>query len=133
MKSPRGPVLFLSWVIRIVAAVILAQTLFFKFTGSEESVYIFETLGVEPWGRWAAGLAELITAALLLVPRTAWLGAALGVGVMLGAIGSHLTRLGIVVKDDGGFLFGLALAVTVCCGATLLIHRRELPLIGHRF
>ena len=132
MNSPRGPLLILSWVIRIVAAVILAQTLFFKFTGSEESVYIFETLGVEPWGRWAAGFAELITAVLLLVPRTAWFGAAMGVGVMLGAIGSHIAKLGIVVKDDGGFLFGLALVVTACCLAALLIHRRELPLIGQR-
>ncbi len=133
MNTPSGPLLIFSWTIRIIAAAILVQTLFFKFTGSEESVYIFETLGVEPWGRWAAGLAELATAVLLLVPRTAWLGAALGVGVMLGAIGSHLTRLGIVVQDDGGLLFGLAVLVTLCCALVLFVHRREVPILGVRF
>lgn len=133
MSTPTGPLLILSWVCRIVAAIILAQTLFFKFSGSEESVYIFETLGVEPWGRWAAGLAELVTAVLLIIPRTGWLGAAAGVGVMLGAIGSHVGKLGVVVKDDGGLLFGLAVVVTICCLVVLAMHRRELPLVGARF
>lgn len=133
MSTPIGPLLILSWICRIVAAIILAQTLFFKFSGSQESVYIFETLGVEPWGRWAAGLAELVTAVLLVIPRTAWLGAAAGVGVMLGAIASHVGKLGLAVMDDGGLLFGLAVVVAACCLMVLTVHRRELPLVGARF
>src|SRR2546428_2731414 len=92
---------------RIVAAVILAQTLFFKFTGAEESVYIFSKIGLEPWGRYGSGMAELIAAVLLLTPRLAWAGALLALGVISGALAGHLTVLGIVVKDDRGLLFGL--------------------------
>jgi uncharacterized membrane protein YphA (DoxX/SURF4 family) len=96
---------------RIAAAVILLQTLFFKFTGAPESVYIFSTLGVEPWGRIASGVAELIAAVLLLWPRYSWAGAGLAIGIMLGAVVSHLAVLGISIMDDGGLLFGLACAV----------------------
>jgi uncharacterized membrane protein YphA (DoxX/SURF4 family) len=133
MKNQSTLLTVVSWVCRIIAALVLVQTLFFKFTGAEESVYIFTQLGAEPWGRWASGTAELIVAVLLVVPRTAWLGAILGLGIMFGAILSHLTKLGIVVVDDGGFLFGLALVVTICCAATLFIHRRDLPVLGSRF
>jgi uncharacterized membrane protein YphA (DoxX/SURF4 family) len=119
-----------SWVCRIAAAAILVQTLFFKFTGAEESKYIFSTLGVEPWGRIASGVFELIAAALLLLPRTVTLGALLSCGVMLGAIGAHLTKLGIVVKNDGGLLFALAVIVLVCAAVVLLINRRDIPVIG---
>src|SRR5918911_1493660 len=94
-----------SWVLQLFVAVILFQTLFFKFTGAEESRYIFSKLGLEPWGRIGSGLAELIAVILLLYPRTVALGAILSLGVISGAIVSHLTRLGIVVKDDGGLLF----------------------------
>ncbi|ELR70081.1 hypothetical protein C900_04078 [Fulvivirga imtechensis AK7] len=69
-----------SWIARIVAAVILLQTLYFKFTGAAESVYIFTTIGMEPWGRIGSGVAELVAAVLLLVPATAWLGALLALG-----------------------------------------------------
>src|ERR1700728_3201200 len=96
-----------SWICRIVAAVILLQTLFFKFTGAEESVYIFTKVGMEPWGRYGSGVVELIASILLLIPRRAWLGALLALGTMTGALISHLTVLGIVVKDDGGLLFGM--------------------------
>ncbi len=123
---------WLDWSVRVVAALILLQTLYFKFTGAEESVLIFSTLGAEPWGRYASGLAELAAALLLLVPRTAWVGATVGAGVMLGAIGTHLTVLGIEVAGDGGLLFALALVVLCCCAATLVIHRREVPLPGNR-
>lgn len=101
----------LTGIVRTIAAVILAQTLFFKFTAAPESVYIFSTLGVEPWGRIAAGLMELMAVILLLGNRTAWLGALLAMGLMFGAIGAHLTRLGIEVQDDKGLLFGLACTV----------------------
>lgn len=115
-----------SWVLQVVAAAILAQTLFFKFTAAEESVYIFKTLGMEPWGRIGSGVAELIACVLLLVPRTAVFGAVLAVGVISGAIVSHLTRLGIVVKNDGGLLFGLALVVFGAGIGILAIRRSEL-------
>jgi putative oxidoreductase len=106
-------------ILRIVAALILLQTLFFKFTGAPESVWIFTQLGVEPWGRIGSGVIELIAAVLLLIPRTAWVGALIALGVMSGAILSHLFILGIAVQGDGGLLFGLALVVFVCCALTL--------------
>ena len=120
----------IAWVCRITAAVILLQTLFFKFSAAPESVYIFTKVGLEPWGRIGSGVAELIAAILILVPRTTWLGAGLALGVMAGAILSHLTVLGIVVMDDGGLLFGLALAVAACSVALLFLQRRRLPVIG---
>ena len=103
-----------SWIIRLVVAVILVQTLYFKFTASEESVYIFSALGIEPYGRIVTGIAELITAILILIPRTSLLGAIMGCGVMIGAIFTHILILGIEVKNDGGTLFILALITFLC-------------------
>ena len=120
-----------SWILQVVAAAILAQTLFFKFSGAEESRYIFTNLGAEPWGRVATGLAELIAVVLLLAPRFVVFGALLSTGLMAGAIGSHLAKLGIVVKGDGGLLFGLAVTVFLCSAVTLVIRRRQLPGLGH--
>jgi hypothetical protein len=125
-----GPLLVASWLARIAAAVILLQTLFFKFTGAPESVYIFTTVGQEPWGRYGSGIVELIASVLLFVPSTIALGAALALGTMGGAIFFHLTKLGIVVHDDGGLLFALALVVFVCSAFLLWLHRRTLPVIG---
>ena len=122
-----------SWTLQVVAAAILAQTLFFKFSGAEESKYIFATLGAEPWGRVATGFAELVAVMLLLAPRTVTLGALLSVGLMTGAIGAHFTKLGIVVRDDGGLLFGLATTVFVCSAAVLVLRRREIPGLGDLF
>lgn len=118
------------WTCRIVAAAILLQTLSFKFTAAPESVWIFATLGLEPWGRIGSGVAELVASVLLLVPATTALGALLALGVISGAIVSHLTVLGIVVMDDGGLLFALALSVFACSGVVLALHLRELPLVG---
>lgn len=126
----------ISWVCRVAVAAILFQTLFFKFTGAEESKYIFSTvLGpeLEAFGRVGSGIVELIAVVLLLVPRTAWLGALLSLGTISGAIFSHLTLLGIEVKGDGGLLFGLAVAVFVLSAVVLLLHRKELPVLGHAF
>jgi len=120
----------LSWSCRIVAAVILAQTLFFKFTGAEESIYIFTKVGLEPWGRYGSGVAELISAMLLLTPRFAWVGALLALGVISGALVSHLAVLGIVVKDDGGLLFGLAVTVFVASAIAAFLHRRQIPVVS---
>jgi hypothetical protein len=119
-----------SWGLQLVAAGILLQTLFFKFTGAAESVYIFSTLGVEPWGRIGSGVVELIAAILLLVPSTTTIGAALALAVMAGAIGSHLTVLGIEVRGDGGLLFVLALIVFVASATILVLRRAEIPLVG---
>jgi hypothetical protein len=133
MESIPTSLLVVSWFCRIVAAVILLQTLYFKFTGAEESVYIFSKVGLEPWGRYASGLAELFAAITLLFPRTVAFGGLLAAGVMVGAIGSHLTKLGIVVKDDGGLLFALAVIVFVCSTVAIVIHRRQIPVIGFLF
>ncbi len=120
-------------IARLAAAVILIQTLFFKFTGAEESIYIFETVGAEPFGRYASGIIELIAAIFLFIPRLTWLGATLAIGVISGAIMSHLTILGIEVKDDGGTLFALACIVFICSAFVLWARRRDLPIVGNRF
>jgi len=118
----------ISWAVRLAAAVILLQTLYFKFTDAEESVYIFSTLGMEPWGRIGSGIAELIFSILLLVPRTIWIGALGGLGVMTGAILAHMTKLGIDVLGDGGLLFALAITTFSCCGIALVLHWKDIPL-----
>jgi hypothetical protein len=115
-----------SWMLQLIVAVILFQTLFFKFTGAEESRYIFSKLGLEPWGRIGFGVVELIAVVLLLIPRTAPLGALLSLGVISGAIVSHFTKLGLVVKGDGGLLFALAVTVFVGSAFILMIRRHEL-------
>ena len=114
------------WALRIIAALILLQTLFFKFSGAEESIYIFSTLGMEPWGRIGSGVLELIASILILYPRTTFIGAALGAGLMSGAIFFHLTKLGISVRGDGGQLFIYALLVFISCIILLFICRKEL-------
>ncbi len=109
---------------RFVAALIMLQTLYFKFGGAEESIYIFTQVGMEPWGRYLTGILELIASVLLIVPRTSWIGAGIGLGLMLGAIGMHLTLLGIEVQGDGGYLFILAMAVFASC-AFVLVRKQE--------
>lgn len=123
----------LSWVLKLAAAVIMLQTLFFKFTGAPESIYIFETVGMEPWGRYGSGITELAASILLFVPGLTWLGALLGVGVMSGAIMSHLTLLGIEVQGDGGTLFILALVVFISCSIILWMNRKDIPIVGSKF
>jgi uncharacterized membrane protein YphA (DoxX/SURF4 family) len=113
-------------LLRIVAAAILLQTLYFKFTGAPESKFIFSTLGVEPWGRLFAGVSELVAAVLLLLPATQVLGALMAIGIMVGAILSHLFVLGIVVQDDGGLLFTLALVVLAASVAVIVLQKNEI-------
>jgi putative oxidoreductase len=115
----------ISWTLRISAAAILLQTLYFKFTGQQEAVELFTKLGVEPWGRIGTGIVELITGVLLLVPPAVFIGAFLGIGLMTGAILSHLTVIGIESKGDGGLLFMLAIIVMILCLAIALIHKKE--------
>ena len=117
---------FLFWVLRIVPAVILLQTLFFKFTAAEESVYIFSKLGMEPWGRIGSGIAELVAAILILIPFTTGIGAIIALGVISGALVSHLTILGIEVQGDHGQLFIYALIVFVGCILLLVFEKNRL-------
>ena len=114
------------WALRIVPAVILLQTLFFKFTAAEESVYIFSKLGIEPWGRIGSGVAELIAAILILTPATTGIGAFIALGVISGALVSHLTVLGIEVLGDGGQLFIYALIVFVSCAILVFLEKDKL-------
>ncbi|MBI1307627.1 MAG: DoxX family protein [Bacteroidetes bacterium] len=116
----------LYWVVRMVPAIIMFQTLYFKFTGQPESIYIFETVHMEPWGRYGSGVTELIAAILLLVPGKSHFGAVLGAGVMSGALFFHLTSLGIDVQGDGGTLFTLALATFICCLIVMYQERNTL-------
>jgi uncharacterized membrane protein YphA (DoxX/SURF4 family) len=118
-----------TWILRILAALILLQTLFFKFTAAKESVYIFSTIGMEPWGRIGIGVLELAAAILILVPTTTLYGSLLGLGLMSGAIFFHLTKLGISVQNDGGQLFIYALIVFLSSIALVLINRNEFSAI----
>lgn len=113
-------------IARFAAAVIMAQTLYFKFTASPESIYIFEIVGMEPWGRWLVGIMELIAAILLIIPKSAWAGGVLGLGLMAGAIGMHLTILGIEVMNDDGDLFKLALATFLCCTYVVFANKEKI-------
>lgn len=131
-SSGRGASL-VSWAAQLVAAGILAQTLYFKFSGAPESKYIFSTLGLEPWGRIGSGVAELVAVVLLCTPGLAVYGALLTLGVLSGAIASHLLILGIEVQGDGGLLFGLALVASACAALVLVLRRRRIPVIGARF
>lgn len=121
------------WVLRIVAALIMLQTLYYKFSASEESVYIFSVVGIEPWGRIATGVFELIASVLLLYPRTTHLGALLGTGLMSGALLMHFTVLGLEVKEDGGLLFIYALLVLLCCLLLLYFHRQQVLQLIKKF
>jgi hypothetical protein len=140
MHNLTRPQAVASGMIQLAVAGILLQTLFFKFTGAEESVYIFSSVGrfvgvaaVEPWGRIGSGVIELMASILLLVPATASLGAVLTIGVMAGAVLSHLLILGIEVKGDGGLLFGLALAALTGSLVILVLRRTQIPLVGRYF
>jgi len=121
------------WVLRIVAALIMLQTLYYKFSASEESVYIFSVVGIEPWGRISTGVFELIASVLLLYPRTTHVGALLGTGLMSGALLMHFTLLGLEVKEDGGLLFIYALLVLLCCLLLLYFQRKQLLQLMKKF
>lgn len=116
-----------AWSAQLAAAAILGQTLFFKFTGSAESVHIFETLGMEPWGRIGTGVAELVAVLLLLRARTAAVGAVLAAALMTGAVAAHLGRLGIEVLGDGGLLFALAQTTLAASLVVVVLRRRQFP------
>jgi putative oxidoreductase len=120
----------LLFVLRLIVAVILLQTLYYKFGAYEDSVYIFTTLGLEPYGRIGIGVMELIASILILIKKTSWAGALLTVGLMAGAIFSHLTQLGIEVKGDGGQLFYMAIGTWVLSLIVLWSERKQIPFIN---
>jgi len=146
-KPMATPVVIFSWICRIAAAIILLQTLFFKFTAAPESIYIFTRLAgfvnsyvpfasistIEVSARIGSGIMELIAAVLLLTPRFVWAGAVLAIAATGGAIASHLTFLGIEVQGDKGLLFALAITVLVTSLISLLLNRTQIPVIGRRF
>ena len=120
-----------SWILRIFAAVIFTQTLYFKFTGHPDSVEIFSALGIEPGGRILIGILELVSAILLLVPGTVVYGAILAWGIMSGAIIGHCTEIGF--EGDHLSLFLLGVAVWLCATILLVLHRDQLPFLRHMF
>ena len=113
------------WVLRLLAAVIMLQTLYFKFTAHPQSVHLFTVLGMEPWGRIGTGIFELIASILILYPRTTGYGALLGLGLMAGALFFHLTKLGIVFDGDA-VLFIYALIVFISCAFLTFFYRKAL-------
>lgn len=124
---------YFSLALRAVAAFIMLQTLYFKFSAAPESVYIFTQAGMEPWGRIGTGVAELVASVLLLIPRTIVLGALISVGLMLGALATHLLILGIEVQGDGGQLFAYAIMVLIASALLLLLHKDQVQLYLKRF
>ena len=143
MNHLSKPLLVTSWVLQIVAAFILGQSLFFKLTGAAETIALFEVLGAEPLGRYATAGAELVAVALLLIPRTAVIGAVLSLGVISGAIMAHLTKLGISIDPQklgnpdlealaGPSLFVMAVVVFASSLGVIVIRRTQLPWIGSK-
>jgi hypothetical protein len=117
----------LTRILQIIAAGILLQTLFFKFTAAPESVYIFKTLEAEPYGRLGSGIIELIASVLILIPRTTLLGALIGSATMTGALLSHFFILGTEVQNDGGTLFLLGIITFICCLLLIYMNKNKLP------
>jgi uncharacterized membrane protein YphA (DoxX/SURF4 family) len=119
----------LLFALRLIVAVILIQTLRFKFTAHPDSVYIFEQVGLEPIGRIGIGVLELIAGILLLIPKTVWAGAGLTLGVISGAIFMHLTQLGIDVNNDGGVLFATAVVTFTLSAIILFFYKKDIPFL----
>ncbi len=118
-----------SWICCSIAAGIMIETLFFKFTGAAESKYIFQKMGTEPWWRWGQGIWELLASVCLLLPALRWLGGILTTGAMAAAIISHMTWLGYSIQGDHGLLFCMAISTFACGMTVLLIHRHSIPFL----
>lgn len=117
------------FAIRLIIAIILIQTLRFKFSAHPDSVYIFEQVNLEPYGRIGIGILELIAGILLLIPKTVWIGASLTIGVIGGAIFMHLTKLGIEVNGDGGILFITAIITFLLSIIVLFLYKKQIPFL----
>ncbi|WNH09693.1 DoxX family membrane protein [Thalassobellus suaedae] len=118
------------FILRIIVAAILIQTLRFKFTAHPDSVYIFKKMGLEPYGRIGIGILELIAGFLLLIPKTVWLGALLTLSVIGGAILMHLTILGMEINNDNGILFTTAIVTFLLAFKILYIYKKDIPFIN---
>jgi hypothetical protein len=123
----------ISWVLRLTVAIILLQTLYFKFTAHPDSVHIFSALGVEPWGRIGLGIIELITAILILLPYTKIIGITTSLGIIIGAVFSHILVLGLNVSNDGGGLFTLAIIVFIASSGFLILNKEEVLSLFKKF
>lgn len=123
-----------SWIMQgITAIVFLGMGALPKLTGQYMPEQIFEKVGMGAVGMYGTGVAELLAGVLILLPRTNWIGAALGAMVMLGAIGSHLfTGLGISPTfinpnsgetESGAMLFPFALLLLGLCLGVFALRR----------
>lgn len=123
---------YLPLVLKLVAAVIMLQTLFFKFSGAQESIDLFTKVAGEneQLMRIGTGVLELIASILLFLPKRVWLGAGLTVGLMVGAIFSHLTKIGIEHNNDGGTLFIMAIITLVSGGILLFLNKKDIPFLN---
>ena len=122
---------YLPLILKLIAAIIMLQTLFFKFTGAQESIDLFTKVAGENEHimRIGTGVLELIASILLFVPKKVWLGAGLTVGLMGGAIFSHLTKIGIEHNNDGGTLFIMAVITLLAGGILLFQNRKDIPFL----
>lgn len=117
------------WIAQLIPALFMLQTIiWYKFPGHKDSIYIFTQIGMEPYGRIGSGVVELIASVLLFTSRYSWIGALLGLGTMTGALFFHLTTLGIVVKNDNGFLFTMAAVLWICCLTVLILRKKQIPI-----
>ena len=124
---------YIPLALRVITAIILLQTLRFKFTAHPNSIYIFQKVGMEPTGRIIVGAMELVASVWLLIPKTIWAGALLTTGIIGSAIFLHLTKLGVEVNNDGGLLFGIAILTFILSTTILYIHRKKIPSIYKLF
>lgn len=115
----------LSFVLRIAISLIYLQTLYFKFTGHPDSVYIFSKLGLEPYGRIGVGVIELIVSILLLINKTKLLSIIVSLSIITGAIASHLLVIGITIKEDDGGLFTLAIIIFTLNIVLIYLHKTD--------
>lgn len=122
-----------SVLLKLLISLIVGQTLFFKFSGAEESIYIFSTLKVEPWGRIALGTLELLSIILLWISRTTVYALILIFVMMCGAVASHLFILGIDIMGDGGELFILGMVTLLTSAVLLFTKREEIKTLGMKF
>lgn len=122
---------YIPLLLKLIAAVIMLQTLFFKFSGAQESIDLFTKIAGENEAlmRIGTGVVELIASVLLFIPKRTWLGALLAAGTMGGAIMSHLTILGIEHNNDGGALFISAIITLIASGILLVLYKKDIPFI----
>jgi putative oxidoreductase len=131
MTKKKSFYFYLRWFCRLLSCGILLQTLFFKFSDAPESIYIFSKIGFEPIGRYVIGTIELIASVLILIPIYSWLGSFLAATIMVGAVFSHLTLLGVDVQGDQGLLFVLSLVVFSSSLVNLYLEKARIPFVGH--